>query len=163
MTGRYPMDVTTSGPTDMVVRRKFDAPAALVFDAHTKPELVRRWLTGPEGWSMTTCEIDLRPGGCFRYVLRNTAGQDLGWGGEFHEIERPTRIVHTELFDEDWTDGETLSTVSFIESDGVTDMIVTVRYSTKTAREKAMATGMEGGMRDSYDRLEEVLEDLTTG
>ena len=136
----------------------FDAPRALVFDAFTKPDLVKRWLLGPPGWSMPVCEIDLKVGGRFRYVWRNEArGNDMGVGGAFREIVSPERIVHDELFDEDWTGGETIVTTIFTEEAGRTVVAMTVRYSSAAAREAALGTGMTRGMEQSYERLDEVL------
>jgi uncharacterized protein YndB with AHSA1/START domain len=114
------VDVSTPGDREVVVTRVFDAPRELVFDAFTKPELVKRWLLGPPGISMPVCDIDLRVGGRFRYVWRLPNGNDMGMGGVFREIVRPERLVHTELFDEDWTGGETLTTTTFAEKRGKT-------------------------------------------
>ena len=141
------LQVTKSGDREVVIARIFDAPRALVFDAFTKPDLVKRWLLGPPGWSMPVCEIDLKVGGRFRYVWRNEArGKDMGVGGAYREIVPPERIVHTELFDEDWTGGETLVTTIFTEEGGKTTVTMTVRYSSAEAREAALGTGMTRGM-----------------
>ena len=155
------LQVTKSGDLEVVIARAFDAPRALVFDAFTKPELVKRWLLGPSGWSMPVCEIDLKVGGALRYEWRHDAkGTDMGMSGVFREIVPPDRIVHTELFDEDWTGGETLVTTMFTEEGGKTTATMTVRYSSSEAREAALGTGMTRGMAESYDRLAEVLATL---
>src|SRR5213595_1152665 len=104
------LKLTTPGEQELVMTRSFDAPRQLVFDAHTKPDLVRRWLLGPPGWTMPVCEIDLRVGGRYRYVWDSADGHKMGTGGTFTEIVRPSRIVATQLFDEDWTGGETIVT-----------------------------------------------------
>ena len=149
------LKVETPNDRDILFTRTFNAPAQLVFDAHTKPELVRQWLLGPEGWTMPVCEIDLRVGGKFRYVWRREAtNSDMGMGGTYHEIAAPGRIVHTELFDDDWTEGETNVTTLFDERDGKTFMRMTVRYSSAKARDGAMATGMVDGMEAGYARLD---------
>ena len=152
------LQVSTSGDREIVIVRAFNAPRVRVFDAFTKPELVKRWLLGPPGWSMPVCEIDLKVGGRFRYVWRNEArGKDMGVGGAYRELSPPERIIHTELFDEDWTGGETLVTTMFSDENGKTIVTMTVRYASAAAREAALGTGMTRGMAESYDRLAEVL------
>ena len=95
------LKVTTPSEREIVMTRVFDAPRQLLFEAHTKPDLVKRWLLGPPGWSMPVCEIDLRVGGKFRYVWRrDNDGTQMGMGGVYREIEAPERIVNTEKFDE---------------------------------------------------------------
>lgn len=137
--------------------RVFDAPRNLVFDCHTKPELVKRWLLGPPGWTMPVCEIDLRVGGKFRYEWQNVDGRKMGMGGVYREIVSPQRLVHTELFDEDWTGGETLGTLVLTEDGGKTTLTQTVLYSSKQARDGALGTGMMDGMEAGYARLDELL------
>src|SRR2546430_10512054 len=101
------LKLTTAGERELVMTRVFDAPCQLVFDAHTKPELVKRWLLGPPGWSMPVCEIDLRVGGKYRFVWRHDRnGTEMGMGGVYREIKAPERIVSTEKFDEAWDPGE---------------------------------------------------------
>ena len=137
--------------------REFAAPRAMVFDALTKPDLVQRWLLGPPGWTMPTCQIDLRVGGKYRYVWRNADGREMGMGGTFKEIVRPSRIVTTELFDDDWTGGETLVTTEIVERNGKTTLTTTIRYASREARDGAIKTGMAKGVEASYDRLEHLL------
>ncbi len=152
--------VKVTTPSDLEIRmtRSFDAPPRLVFDAHTKPELVRRWLTGPDGWEMSRCEIDLRVGGKFRYEWRNVDGSTMGMGGNFREIASPSRLVHTELFDEDWTGGEVVTTSLFAEDgDGRTLLTVTSLYPSKEGRDGAIASGMTTGVDTSYDKLAALL------
>ena len=155
------LKLTKSGEAEIVMTRSFEAPRALVFDALTKPELVKRWLLGPPGWSLPVCEIDLKVGGAFRYVWRNADGREMGMGGIFREIVPPERIMHTELFDEDWTGGETLVTNLLTEQSGKTTLTVTVRYQTPDAREAVLDSGMEEGVAISYDRLAELLTSAT--
>src|SRR5438034_438593 len=105
----YPESFKVSTPTDreIAIERDFNAPRRLVFDAFTKPELVRRWLLGPDGWTMPVCEIDLRAGGAYRYVWRKeSTGKEMGMGGVFREIVRPDKLVATEKFDDAWYPGE---------------------------------------------------------
>ena len=114
------LQITARGERELVMTRAFDAPRHLVFDAFTKPELVRRWLLGPEGWSMPVCEIDLRVGGSYRYVWRHSSGNQMGMGGVYREIVKPERIVSTEKFDEAWYPGEAVGTIVLVEHDGKT-------------------------------------------
>ena len=151
------LNVSASGEREVVMTRSFDAPRELVFDAFTVPDLVRRWLLGPPGMTMPVCEIDLKVGGRFRYVWRNSEGIDMGMGGVFREIAPPERIVHTELFDEDWTGGEALVPTLFTEEGGRTTVTMTVLYSSREARDAALKTGMADGVAASYDRLDELL------
>ena len=160
MTDAGSLQVATPTDREVVITRMFNAPPELVFEAHTKPELVRQWLLGPPGWSMPVCEIDLRVGGRFRYVWHNEDGRDMGLGGVFREIVAPERIVHAELFDEDWTDGETLVTTTFTAQGAATAMKLTVLYSSKEAREGALFTGMTDGMEAGYQRLDSMLAEM---
>lgn len=152
-----PLTVTVTSDREVEISRAFDAPRDLVFDCHTKAALVRRWLTGPPGWTLPVCDIDLKVGGRYRYVWRSPEGTDMGMGGVFREIARPERLVTTELFDEDWTGGETLVTTRFDESNGVTTVTMTVLYASTQAREGALATGMAEGMEMSFAKLDTVL------
>ena len=154
----HKLEVALPSPREVKVVRTFDAPARLVFDCHTKPELVRRWLTGTEGWSMPVCEIDLRVGGAFRYVWRNdTSGFEFGARGIWKEIVAPTRIVHTEHMD--GFDGELLCTYTVTEAGGRTTMSITMLFASEAARDGAVKTGMTDGMGQSYDRLDELMKE----
>jgi uncharacterized protein YndB with AHSA1/START domain len=143
--------------------RVFDASRSLVFDAFTKPELVRRWLLGPEGWSMPVCEIDLRVGGSYRYVWRHTSGNEMGMGGVFKEIAPPERIVSTEKFDESWYPGEAVGTVVLTEEDRKTTLTQTVLYQSAEAREAVLKSPMESGVAAGYNRLAELLAGAIAG
>lgn len=158
---KHRVTVTTPSDREVAVSRTFDAPRKLVFEAHIKPEIVKRWLYGPEDWQLAVCEIDPKPGGKLRYVWRNKEKGDMGMGGVFREVVPPERIVHTELFDEDWTGGETLVTTTFEEKDGRTTMTATVRYSSKEARDGALKTAMTEGWSRALDRLDELLASET--
>src|SRR6267378_6313131 len=95
------LQITTRGDRELVMTREFDAPRKLVYDAHTKPELVRRWLLGPDGWSMPICEMDVRVGGKYRWVWRhNTNGSEMGMCGIFREVTAPAGLVTISLFDD---------------------------------------------------------------
>jgi uncharacterized protein YndB with AHSA1/START domain len=152
------LEVVAAGELDAVITRTFDAPRALVWACHTKPELVRRWLLGPDGWAMPTCEIELRVGGAFRFVWRHADGREMAVGGVFREVEAPERLVRTELFDDDWTGGETVVTQTFAERDGKTTLRMTVRYASARARDAALATPMAEGLEAGYARLDDILK-----
>jgi uncharacterized protein YndB with AHSA1/START domain len=152
------LQVTTPSDREIAMTRVFNAPRRLVFEALTQPELVKRWLLGPPGWTMPVCEIDLKVGGAYRYVWRReSSGEDMGMGGVFQEIERPGRLVATEQFDQAWYPGEALATQVLDEERGRTTLTVTVLYESKEARDAVASTGMADGVAVSYDRLEEVL------
>ena len=150
-----PLIIETPSDREILVTRIFNAPRSLVWDCHTKPELVRRWLLGPPGWSMPLCEIDLRVGGKYHYRWRNdTDGSEFGFNGIHREIEAPVRIVTTERFD--GAEGEALSTLVLAEQNGKTTLSLTMLFSTKEARDGALATGMTDGMETSYQRLDQI-------
>lgn len=154
------MTVTTPSDREIQIKRDFAAPRKLVFDAFTRPNLVKRWLLGPPGWTMPVCEIDLKVGGKYRYVWRKEDGFEMGMGGVFREIVVPERIVSTEVFDEDWTGGEVLGTLVLTEKNCKTTITQTMLYSSKDARDGALKTGMSEGMAKGYDRLAELLPTL---
>ena len=146
--------VTLPSDTEILITRSFDAPADLVFKAYTTPELVKRWW-GFETSEWLVCEVDLRVGGQWRYVASND-GFEVGFHGEFKEIDAPHRLVSTEVY-EGFPDGEALDTVTLEEVDGVTTMTVLVTHSCKEHRDAHIDSGMEGGMQISYNRLEDLV------
>jgi uncharacterized protein YndB with AHSA1/START domain len=155
------LKMTTGGDREIVMTRTLDAPRRLVFDAFTKPELVKRWLLGPDGWSMPVCEIDLRVGGSYRYVWRRDRdGTEMGMGGVFREVVVPERVVATEKFDEAWYSGEALVTTVLVERGGKTQVTQTMMFDSRETRDGVMKSGMESGVARSYDRLEEQLASL---
>jgi uncharacterized protein YndB with AHSA1/START domain len=154
-------DITARGDREIVVTRVFAAPRRLVFDAYTKPELVKTWLLGPDGWSMPVCEIDLRAGGKYRYVWKNDAdGSEMGMGGIYREVVAPERIVSTEVFDEAWYPGEAVDTIVLIERDGKTTLSQTILYNSRQTRDAVLKSPMQTGMVASYDKLEKILPSL---
>ena len=162
----FPDTFKVSTPTDLTIeiQRDFNAPRELVFDAFTKPELVRRWLLGPDGWTMPVCEIDLRVGGRYRYLWHKAkTGQQMGIGGLFKEISRPAKLVATEKFDESWYPGEAENTTTFDQKNDATTVTLVVAYESKVARDTAARSGMERGMAAGYDRLEGLLSSLPAG
>ena len=148
-----------STPSDREVAwtRSFAAPRERVFRAFTEPEHVQRWLLGPEGWTMPVCEMDLRVGGAWRYVWRNGDGDEFAIQGVFREIERPARLVYTESM----MGSEALQTIVLTEEDGVTTMVSSLLYGSRAERDAALATGMQEGTTQTYDRLAEVLAALS--
>jgi uncharacterized protein YndB with AHSA1/START domain len=153
------LKITTPSDREIVMTRDFDAPRDLVFEALTKPELVKRWLLGPDGWSMPVCEIDLKVGGTFRYVWRRDAdGSEMGMSGVYREIVAPERIVSTEQFDQPWYPGEAVGTTVLVEKGGRTTLTNTARYDSKETRDGVLKSGMEDGVSRSYDRLAEIVE-----
>ena len=146
-----------STPTTTTIRvvRTFDAPLALVWRAHTEPDLVKQWMTGPEGHSLPVCEIDFRVGGTARYVWRNSEF-DMGMTAEFKEIVEHERVVWTEDYDS-WPEGATTVTATFKATDGRTTVTVDTSYQSQQARDIAMQPGFEEGFASSYAQLDEVL------
>jgi len=158
---RFPASFKVSMPSDNEIRitRDFDASAAMVFEAFTRPELVRRWLLGPPGWTMPQCEIDLRVGGAYRYVWRSdTDGTQMGVGGMFREVVAHELLVATERFDDAWYPGEALGTTTFTAVNGHTSVTINILYESQKARDTARRSGMEHGVAAGYDRLESLLE-----
>jgi uncharacterized protein YndB with AHSA1/START domain len=154
-------NLTTRGDREIVMTRDFDASRRLVFDAFTKPELVKQWLLGPDGWSMPVCEIDLRVGGTYRYVWRHIAkGNEMGMSGVYREIAAPERIVATEKFDDAWYPGEAVGTLVLSEQGAKTTVSQTVLYESREARDAVLKSGMEKGVAAGYDRLADLLNSL---
>lgn len=160
MTKTEALTITTPTDREIVMTRVVDAPRNLVFDAFTKPDLLRKWLLGPPGWQMVVCDVDLRVGGKYRWVWRREGGgpeTDMGMGGVYREVVRPERIVSTEKFDQAWYPGEAVGTLTLTERGGKTTIAQTVLYESKEARDGVLKSGMEEGVKASYDRLEELL------
>jgi uncharacterized protein YndB with AHSA1/START domain len=149
--------VTLPSETEILITRSFDAPADLVFKAYTTPALVKRWW-GFETSEWLVCEVDLRVGGQWRYVTRDQ-DFEVGFHGEFREIDAPRRLVSTEVY-EGFPDGEALDIVTLDEVDGVTTMTVLVQHSCQEHRDAHINSGMEGGMQISYNRLEDVVRQM---
>lgn len=146
--------VTLPEDTQILITREFDAPKHLVYRAWTTPELVKRWWGGKRG-EVTLVEIDLRVGGRWRYVMVADGGFEVGFHGEYREIMPNERIVSTEVF-EGMPDGEAVNTLTLTERDGRTTLSALVRHSCKEHRDAHIDSGMEGGMQESMDALEEV-------
>ena len=155
------LKITTQGDRAIVMTRDLNAPRRLVFDAFTKPELVKQWLLGPPGWSMPVCEIDLKVGGAYRYLWRRDSdGIEMGMGGVFREIVPHERIVSTEVFDQAWYPGQAVGTFVFTERGGITTITQTVLYDTREARDGVLKSDMESGVTASYEKLAALVESL---
>ena len=158
--------VTTPSDREVKVVRSFNAPRALVYRAHTEPALVKRWMLGPPGWTMPVCEMDVRVGGKYRWRWRgDEGGQEFGFHGEFREVEPGVKLVHTESFDPgtmggEHSGGEALITTFFDEKDGVATVTTVMDFGSQESRDKAMATGMTGGMEQSFQLLDRLLLEL---
>ena len=146
------MKLATPGERTIEMSREFDAPRHMVFDAYTKPELVRQWLGVFNGMTMPVCEIDLRVGGTYRYVWEGN-GMKMGMRGVYREIEKPSRLVATEKFDESWYPGEAVGTVTFVERAGKTTLMISVEYASKEVREAVLKTPMEKGVAAGFEML----------
>jgi uncharacterized protein YndB with AHSA1/START domain len=163
------MPVTTSGTakvtlpseTQILITREFDAPKHLVYKAWTTPELVRRWWPAARG-EMTVCDIDLRVGGSWRYAMLAEGGEEVGFHGEYREIVPNERLVSTEAYEgiPDADARAALDTLTLTETEGRTRLTVLVEHPTKEGRDAHIESGMEGGMQDALDLLEEVAGSL---
>ena len=159
--------VTLPSDREIVITRQFDAPAALIFKAYTTPELVKRWW-GFETSEWLVCAIDLRVGGMWRYVTRERRTDhafEVGFHGTYREIDAPTRLVSTEVFEgfpvADPDAAAAIDTATFDESDGVTTLTITVLHVEQAHRDAHIASGMEGGMQISMNRIEDLVADMS--
>ena len=150
--------IATPSDREIVMTRVVRAPRALVFDAFTKPEMIKRWLLGPDGWSMPVCDVDLRAGGTFHYVWHNDSdGTEFGLHGTYREVTPHERIVHAENFDQSWYPCDVVVTTAFAERDGSTTVTMAQLFDSREGRDAAMESGMEKGVAASFDRLEDIL------
>jgi uncharacterized protein YndB with AHSA1/START domain len=150
--------ITLPSDTEILITRAFDAPAELIFNALTTPELVQRWW-GFETSEWLVCEVDLRVGGSWRFVVRER-DMEVGFHGEYREIERPHRLVNTEMYEgvpDPTPEDFALNILTLDEGDGVTTMRVLVKHASQESRDAVLASGMETGLQVSYDRLEELV------
>jgi uncharacterized protein YndB with AHSA1/START domain len=150
--------VTLPASTQIMITRQFDAPRHLVYRAWTTPELIRRWWAGDRG-KVTSAEVDLRPGGRWRYVMTANGGFEVAFHGEYREIVPDQRIVSTEVF-EGMPDAAAVSTATFAEQDGRTTLTILVEHTSQEHRDMHLNSGMEEGMNESLDHLEQVAASL---
>jgi uncharacterized protein YndB with AHSA1/START domain len=144
----------TPSDREVVITRTVDAPRRLVWEVWTSPEHLPHWMLGPEGWTMPVCQIDLRPGGAYRFVWRRPDGSEMGISGRYEEVTPPERLVSTESWD-GWS--ETLNTLVLTEADGRTLITQSVRYESTEARDAALQTGMKDGMTKTFEQLDAYL------
>ena len=150
--------VTLPADDQILITREFDAPKELVYKAWTTPELVRRWWSAKRG-EVAVAEIDLRVGGTWRYVMVADGGIEVAFHGEYREIVPNERLVSTEVY-EGMPDAEALDTLTLSESEGRTTMTILVQHATKEHRDAHIESGMEDGMQDALDLLEQVAVSL---
>jgi uncharacterized protein YndB with AHSA1/START domain len=150
--------VALQGDTEMLITREFNAPRHLVYKAYTTPELVRRWWAGRRG-QMTIAEIDLRVGGTWRFVMTSSEGFEVAFHGTYREIVPDERLVHTEVY-EAMPEPEAVNTLTFAETDGRTTLTVLVDCGTREVRDGMMTSGMEAGMQEAYDLIEQIAIEL---
>lgn len=149
------LTITTPTDREVMMSRVFDAPPHLVFDALTRPELLKRWY-GPKGWTLDICEIDLTVGGKWRFVSRNPAGKVIGQYGTYVEIVPAERLVNTESW-EDWDPGETLVTTTLAEQDDQTLLTSRMLFPSQEVRDIVLKSGLEHGAAENYEKLDEAL------
>jgi len=167
---KHALRVTTPTDTTLVMTRTFDAPRRLVWDAMTQPELMKRWMFTPPGWAWAECEMDVRVGGKYRWVWNAPDGTHaMTISGEHREVAPPAKIVHTELMEmgpgsgmcgSDCSGGdpwELLATIELTERNGRTDLVMTLLFPSKEARDGAAASGMEHGVSAGYEMLDGLL------
>jgi uncharacterized protein YndB with AHSA1/START domain len=164
MTSSGTATVTLPTAEQILITREFDAPKHLVYKAWTTPELVKRWWHAKRG-QVTVAEIDLRVGGQWRYVMVTEDGFEVGFHGEYREIVPDERIVSTEIYEGlpegvSEKDGATVNTASFTEADGRTTVTLLVQATNKISRDAIIDSGMEGGLQDALDLLEQVAVSL---
>jgi uncharacterized protein YndB with AHSA1/START domain len=159
MTSSGTAKVTLPSDEQILITREFDAPPDLLFEAYTTPDLVKRWWSGNQG-EVTSVEIDLRVGGGWRYVMTANEGIEVAFHGEYREIVPNRRLVSTEVF-EGVPGAEALDTVTFNESgEGRTRLEILVQHADKAGRDAHLESGMEVGMQEAMDALEQVAVSL---
>lgn len=155
--------VTMPSDREVKVARSFKAPRALVYRAYTEPELIRRWMLGPPGWTMVVCHMDVRVGGGYQWRWRSEeSGSEFGFSGTFREVQPSSRLVHTEAYEPGTVGGDypgeaAIVTTMFAEDAGVTTVTTLMDFGSKEARDAAVATGMTDGMEQSYQLLDSLL------
>jgi uncharacterized protein YndB with AHSA1/START domain len=154
-------DMRLQGDREIIISRTFNAPARIVFDAVTKPELMKRWWAPKShGVTLVQCDIDLRVGGTYRYVMQQGSGPLMAFSGTYAEVTPPNRIVSDEIFEPMASLGAVRVTVTLEEQDGKTRLVNHSVYPSKQARDAVLASGMEHGMRESMDQLDELVASL---
>jgi uncharacterized protein YndB with AHSA1/START domain len=161
-----PAEASLPSDTEVLVKRSFDAPVKLVWRAYMEPDLMRRWCSGPPGWSMPVCEMDMRKGGKYRWRWRSEEnGQEFGCSGDVLEVTVHAKIAHTQKWDaadlgDSMGSEPSIVTVTFQEANGITHVATTIKFASKADRDAAFATGMADGMETSYKLLDELLAEV---
>ena len=161
--------VSLPSDTEVRVTRDFRAPRALVWQAHTEPKLFQRWIGGYPGWSMPVCEMDVRPGGKYRWRWRSDEDEkEFGFHGDYREVDAPGEMVQAEYFDPGtfggaMPDTPSITRTTLTEKNGVTTLVTLIAYGSKEARDAAISTGMTDGMETSYERLDNLLAEQQGG
>jgi uncharacterized protein YndB with AHSA1/START domain len=157
---RPALTVTTPSDLEIVLTRSFDAPRRLVFEAMSRPEHLMRWW-GPRSITLNVCEVDLRPGGAWRFVFQSSDGREHTFRGVYREVVPPERVVQTFIYDVEFIrDHPALETMALEEHEGKTTLTITIHHDTKEARDGHLNSGMETGAGESYDRLAEYLKTM---
>ncbi len=159
MTSSHTAVVTLPTDTQILITREFAAPKHLVYQAWTSPDLIKRWWSGDRG-EVTSVEVDLRVGGTWRYVMTANAGFEVAFHGEYREIVPNERIVATEVY-EGMPDASAITTATFTEDDGRTTLTMLVQHTSQEDRDMHINSGMEGGMQEAMDHLEELAVSLS--
>ena len=157
ITQKKSLEIATPSDEEIRITRSFDAPRMMVWDAYTRPELVKRWLGQMPGWSWAQCEMDVREGGKYRWVWRGPDGAELGLGGVYREVVPGERLVSTERYDQQWYEGDAVGTVEFSEANGRTTLVTTLRYASKAVRDAVLQSPATSGMESGYTILDELL------
>jgi uncharacterized protein YndB with AHSA1/START domain len=155
----HTLKISTPTDREIAMTRVFDAPRQLVWDAMTRPDLLKRWMFGPEGWAMTVCDSETRVGGAIHCAWSGPAGEAMSVRGVYREVVPPKRMVRTESFEFGCESqaGEQLATLVLTEEAERTYLTLTILYPSKEARDATLASGMEHGVAAGYDRLEAIL------
>jgi len=150
------------GDREVVITRTFNGPARVVFQAWTEAELVKRWWAPKSlGTSVASCHADVRVGGSYRYVLQLESGDEIAFSGKYTEVTPPSRLVYTQVFEPMAHAGEAVITLTLEEREGKTRLVARELYPSREAREAAVASGMEKGMRETMDQLEALIAGMT--
>ena len=149
------------GDREIVMSRTFNAPARIVFDAWTKPELVMQWWA-PKSHDvrMVRCDADVRVGGTYRYVIQKSGGPEIAFSGVYSEVTPPTRLRYTQIFEPMRETGEVIVTITFAEQGGKTHLVSRSLCPSKQVRDGMLASGMEHGARETFEQLETLLASL---
>ena len=157
------LQISTPSDREVLMTREFSATPQMLFDAWTKPELLKRWF-GPPGWELPECEVDLRIGGRWRYLMRKApgsesqyTGEEMGISGTYQDIQEPALLVTDEKFDEAWYEGDCMDYLEFVDQGGGKTLFkLTTVYDSKEVRDMVLGTGAAGGVNESLDRLDAV-------